>query len=787
VPGREPEMFCLDVDLTELKKTEGALREREESLQAVLDNFPFMVWLKDCESRFIAVNRTFASAFGRPSTESLIGRTDFDLTARDFAERYRADDRAVLASGAPTQAEELIELAGRRAWFETYKSPIAVDGRSIGIVGFARDITERKAAEIALRESERDLEHAQSIGCIGSWRFDGKRNKFRGSKQAYEMFGIPQGTVVSYDEFLACVHPDDRARVDQHWSASRNGALYDIEFRIVAAGEVKWMRTRAEFEVGSAADRCEAFGTVQDITELKSAQSALAESETRFRATFDQAAVGIAHVAPYGRWLRVNRKLCSILGYSRDELIGLTMRAITDADDFAADRQQVSRLLAREIDGFTVERRFKRKVDERVWVSVTASLVSVADGALEDYFVVVVEDISARKTAEAALKRGYEDLELRVAERTAEAEARARELSEAERFARAIIDALSAHLCVLDEQGSILATNKAWDEFAAENGASAPAVGTGANYLAACDSAASAQPPSKTAATVARGIRAVLAGKRALYSREYDCHGPAERRWFVVTITRFAGPGPRRLLVKHENVTARKRAAQVQQESTRRLARLTAHLAMVREEQSRTIAREVHDELGGTLTMLKLGLALLRESPPAPDSMPTRVEAMIGQADMAIQTVKRISASLRPAMLDTLGLGATIRWHAGEFSRQTGIRTVVEIPEAIDLSGEQNIAVYRIVQEALTNVARHAEATTVLISVRIQNRQLVLEVHDNGRGLDEQSLRKIDSFGIIGMRERAQYLGGQLTITAPRGTGTTLRLRLSLNAPVHTT
>jgi PAS domain S-box-containing protein len=787
VPGRPPEMFCLDVDLTEFKKTEGALREREQSLQALLDNFPFMVWLKDCDSRFTAVNRAFASAFGRPSTESVIGRTDFDLTASDLAERYRADDLSVLTTGTPKHVEELIEHAGQRTWFETYKSPISVDGRLIGIVGFARDITERKRTELALRESETDLRHAQAIGRIGSWRLDVQRNTLRWSPENHRIFGIAEGSTLTYQTFLSCVHPDDRERVDREWAAALQGSPYDIEHRILVAGDIYWVRERAELECDSAGQLLGGFGTTQDVTERKVAQAVLADSEARFRATFEQAAVGIAHIAPYGRWLRVNRKFCSILGYSREELIGLTIRAIADSDNFAADQHQVSQLLARQIEGFTVERRFKRKGGEPIWVSVTGSLVSEQDGAVEDYFVVVVEDISSRKAAEAALKRGYDELELRVAERTAEAEARARELYESERFARATIDALSSHLCVLDEHGNIIATNKAWDGFAAANGARPPAVGTGANYLAVCDGAARAQPPGKGAAAVARGIRAVLAGKRDVYFREYDCHGPAEQRWFVVRITRFAGSGERRLLVKHEDVTARKRAVQVQQESTRRLARLTAHLSTVREEQSRTIAREVHDELGGTLTMLKLGLAVLKESPPAPDSLPARIEAMIDQADTAIQAVKRISASLRPAMLDTLGLSATIRWQADEFSRRTGIRTEVDVPEEFDLPSARSIAVYRIVQEALTNVARHAGATLVQISMRTQNRQLALEVHDNGRGLGEQGLRKTDSFGIIGMRERAQYLGGQLTVSAPHGKGTTLRLRLPLDETLQTT
>jgi len=162
VPGLVPEMFCVHVDLTERKSTEAALRQREQYLRALLDNFPFLVWLKDSESCFLAVNEPFARAFGWPSAQSLIGRNDLDITKPDLAEAYRADDRAVLASGVSKQVENLIEMDGQRRWFETYKSPVTIDGRVIGTVGFARDIGERKRSEAALRAATAEAKRANS-------------------------------------------------------------------------------------------------------------------------------------------------------------------------------------------------------------------------------------------------------------------------------------------------------------------------------------------------------------------------------------------------------------------------------------------------------------------------------------------------------------------------------------------------------------------------------------------------------------------------------------------------
>lgn len=143
--GRELHMVVIDIT------AEKTLHEREQYQRALLDNCPFMVWLKDKESRFLAVNAPFAHTFGWPSAEALEGRTDYDLTSRELADAYRADDRAVMASGEKRSFEEQIEMNGALRWFETFKSPVVVDGRNIGTVGFSRDITERRRMEAELR------------------------------------------------------------------------------------------------------------------------------------------------------------------------------------------------------------------------------------------------------------------------------------------------------------------------------------------------------------------------------------------------------------------------------------------------------------------------------------------------------------------------------------------------------------------------------------------------------------------------------------------------------------
>lgn len=160
VPGQNPEMFCVGIDLTERKRAEEALRKREIYQRALLDNFPFMVWLKDEQSRFLAVNKTFANEFKWPSPESLVGKNDFDITTPELARLYRADDRWVMESGASRQFEELTGVPEELHWVEAFKSPLIVDGEVTGTVGFARDITSRKRNELELLAAKAEADSA---------------------------------------------------------------------------------------------------------------------------------------------------------------------------------------------------------------------------------------------------------------------------------------------------------------------------------------------------------------------------------------------------------------------------------------------------------------------------------------------------------------------------------------------------------------------------------------------------------------------------------------------------
>ena len=212
------------------------------------------------------------------------------------------------------------------------------------------------------------------------------------------------------------------------------------------------------------------------------------------------------------------------------------------------------------------------------------------------------------------------------------------------------------------------------------------------------------------------------------------------------------------------------------------LRALAAHVESVREEERVRIAREIHDDLGQALTCMSMDLAFLDKQLPKDNAAASaRVSALATLVKETVKTVRRISSELRPSILDDLGLGAAIEWLAHDFATRTGIDCAVSVPSNVTIAAERGTIVFRMCQEALTNVARHAGASHVSIDLMIdENACLTLEVSDNGRGITEDEISRPDSLGLLGMRERAALLGGVAEVKGAPGQGTTVTVRVPL-------
>lgn len=338
-------------------------------------------------------------------------------------------------------------------------------------------------------------------------------------------------------------------------------------------------------------------------------------------------------------------------------------------------------------------------------------------------------------------------------------------------FARSAIDSLSAHVAILDESGTIVATNRPWRRFAEANGAVPAEVSEDANYLQVCDAAAGRN--CADAAQFARGMRSVLSGRLEAFELEYPCHSPTERRWFVGRVTRFAGTEPPWAVVAHENVTERKRA----EEERERLHGQEIEARTQREERRR-ISRDLHDmvlqDLSGALQSLRL--AHLRAMGTG---APLDLEEELG-------ALRRATAGLRSAIYDLrheedrtfLGSVEALVELNRQATPERRITLDVERGFPEELPGEVGVELLRVLQEALANVRRHSGARNVRVSLLTAGDEALAELTDDGLGFEPGEVR--EGVGLSAMRERVAGLGGGIEVVSRPGEGTRVTVRVPL-------
>lgn len=236
-------------------------------------------------------------------------------------------------------------------------------------------------------------------------------------------------------------------------------------------------------------------------------------------------------------------------------------------------------------------------------------------------------------------------------------------------------------------------------------------------------------------------------------------------------------------LTGQQEIAQRKKTERKLRKSRKQLQNLSAYSQLAREEERQSIAREIHDELGQTLTALKIDLSwLAKRLPQGQKQLNEKASEMSGIVDSTIQTIKKISSNLRPGVLDDLGVAAAIEWQAKEFQDRTAIKCRIDlVPDDLTLDAQLTTAIFRIFQEVLTNTYRHANATQVKVSLKRGADKLILRIRDNGKGITKEQITSPQSLGLIGMRERARICGGKFKIEGLDNEGTLVTVKIPLN------
>ena len=273
-----PHMIAVYRDITLQKQNELRLLNGQETLaqqssflHTLIGTIPDLVWLKDPKGVYLACNPMFERLYNAKESE-IIGKNDFDFVNPELAQFFQDHDKAAIAENGSRTNEEFLKFAdgSYEGLFDTIKTPMRdMDGNVIGVLGIARDITERKMREEELRRKDTDLSAAQALAHIGNWRLDILQNTLEWSDETYRIFGIEIGSPLTYESFLSCIHPDDRLKVDRAWQKALEGSVYEIEHRIIVGDEVKWVKEHAKLDTDESGKLIRGVGSVQVITERK--------------------------------------------------------------------------------------------------------------------------------------------------------------------------------------------------------------------------------------------------------------------------------------------------------------------------------------------------------------------------------------------------------------------------------------------------------------------------------------------------------------------------------------
>jgi two-component system, NarL family, sensor histidine kinase UhpB len=345
----------------------------------------------------------------------------------------------------------------------------------------------------------------------------------------------------------------------------------------------------------------------------------------------------------------------------------------------------------------------------------------------------------------------------------------------------AIFDNFPVMISFWDAAGSLLLVNRHWEQVLGWRLEEAQRI----DYLAA------AYPDPESRRRVLELIRGGDHGWADFKTRRRDGR-TVDTSWTSVTLSDGTRIGVGQEITERKQAEKelrraledRRRAEERLQQSYDEMRALSARLRAVREDESTRIARAVHDEVGQLLTALRLEVAWLERTlqpaaPAAGEEVPEKLRSMIHLLDAASDAVHRVASELRPVVLDKLGLDAAVEWYVGEFEKRSriGCRLCSSLG-GVTLDGDRSIALFRILQEALTNVARHSGATEVSIRLTAERGRVLLAVTDNGGGIPDDKAADSGSLGLLGMRERARSLGGDVGVRRNPGGGTTVEVTL---------
>ncbi|MCX6291473.1 MAG: PAS domain S-box protein, partial [Bacteroidetes bacterium] len=730
-------------DITERKKAEEALVEKENRLQTILNSEPECVKLTGPDGVVTEMNPAGLEMIEADHLDEVKGKSVFSLINEPFRKPYIQLTEDVFHGKPGTLEFEFTTLKGNRRWMEMHAVPLKdAEGKIISLLSISRDSTERRKTENALIQSELRyrtlIEHASD----GIFIFDDEGNFSDVNSSASHLTGY------SHDELLNMDIKDIVFEEDLETNPVRMQEL--------KAGETVVRERRLRRKDGTALaveinskklPDGRYVGMARDIQERKKIENKLVENETRLKEAQRLALIGSWDSDLINDHIKWSDEVYRIFGLEPQEFKA-TYQAFLEhvhPDDRSFLNESYNKSI-KEKSRFDIVHRIVMKDQSIKYVNEKCETFYDETGkAIRS--IGTVQDITERKKAEDEIKLSQE------------------------RF-RTLYEENPLMNFTLDKKGNILSVNK-----------------RGAKELEYTPDELIGKPVfrifhAEDHEKVLLQIQKCISTPRQSFSWEMSqLTRSGCTIWVSETGTALPDEhGNYLVMVVCENVTERKKTEEELHQMNEQLRYLSSHLQSIREEERANIAREIHDELGQQLTGLKMDASWLNKKIPAEDKIShDKIKDMISLLDETVKTVRRISTELRPSILDDLGLVDALDWQSSEFEKRTGIHCRFKSTSAeMQLDKNLSTGIFRVYQETLTNIARHAEATEIKTFFELSDQHAILMIRDNGKGFDEAEIKNKHTLGLTGMKERAIMFGGKLTIESSKGKGTAILLRVPL-------